>query len=66
VRGTLEFTTYKGETFVLRPGEVLIAQDTTGSGHKWRLMGTDPWQRAYVVFDDTTDINFVPQKVADV
>jgi hypothetical protein len=66
LRGTLEFTTYKGETFVLRPGEVLIAQDTTGSGHKWRLMGTDPWQRAYVVFDDTTDINFVPQKVADV
>jgi quercetin dioxygenase-like cupin family protein len=66
LRGTLEFTTYKGEVFTLKPGEVLIAQDTTGSGHKWRLLGTDPWQRAYVVFDSATDINFVPEQVADV
>ncbi|WP_345955317.1 hypothetical protein [Mucilaginibacter sp. PAMB04168] len=66
LRGTLEFTTFNGETFTLKPGEILIAQDTTGSGHKWRLLGADPWQRAYVVFDDTTDINFVPEQVADV
>lgn len=66
LRGTLEFTTYKGETFTLKPGEVLIALDTTGSGHKWRLLGDDPWQRAYVVFDSTTDINFIPEQVADV
>ncbi|MFD1255695.1 hypothetical protein ACFQ3S_02720 [Mucilaginibacter terrae] len=66
LRGTLEFTTYKGDTFTLKPGEVLIALDTTGSGHKWRLLGDDPWQRAYVVFDDTTDINFIPEQVADV
>jgi quercetin dioxygenase-like cupin family protein len=66
LRGTLEFTTYKGDTFTLKPGEVLIALDTTGSGHKWRLLGDDPWQRAYVVFDATTDINFIPEQVADV
>jgi quercetin dioxygenase-like cupin family protein len=66
LRGTLEFTTFKGETFILKPGEVLIAQDTTGSGHKWRLLGADPWQRAYVVFNETTNINFVPEQVADV
>jgi quercetin dioxygenase-like cupin family protein len=66
LRGTLEFTTYRGETFTLKPGEVLIALDTTGSGHKWRLLGEDPWQRAYVVFDSATDINFIPEQVADV
>jgi quercetin dioxygenase-like cupin family protein len=66
LKGSLEFTTFKGETFVLNPGEILIAQDTTGSGHKWRLLGSDPWQRAYVVFNETTDINFVPAQVADV
>lgn len=33
--GTLEFTTRDGETFVLRPGEVLLAADTTGTGHRW-------------------------------
>jgi len=66
LRGTLEFETYKGEKFTLKPGEVLIAQDTTGSGHKWRLIGDDPWQRAYVIFDQATDVNFVPEQIADV
>jgi len=34
--GTLEFTTRDGETFVIRPGDVLIATDTAGTGHEWR------------------------------
>ncbi|WP_205500734.1 hypothetical protein [Rufibacter psychrotolerans] len=58
--GTLEFTTSLGETFVLRPGEVLIAMDTTGAGHKWRLLDDAPWKRAYAVFDQNTPLNFVP------
>ncbi|WP_158824749.1 hypothetical protein [Mucilaginibacter lacusdianchii] len=67
LKGTLEFTTYLGETFILKPGEVLIAMDTTGSGHKWRLLGDDPWQRAYVVFNQDTGINFVAEeRVGDV
>ena len=66
LKGTLEFTTFLGDTFLLEPGQVLIAQDTSGTGHKWRLLGTDPWQRAYVTFNGDTDINFVPQQVADV
>ena len=47
--GTLEFTTRDGETFVVRPGDVLVATDHTGSGHKWRLIDDQPWRRAYVV-----------------
>src|SRR5207244_1128454 len=47
--GTLEFTTRDGETFVLRPGDVLVATDDVGSGHKWRLIDEPPWRRAYVV-----------------
>lgn len=46
--GTLEFTTRNGETFVLRPGEVLLAADTTGTGHRWRLVDDQPWRRLYV------------------
>jgi quercetin dioxygenase-like cupin family protein len=46
--GTLEFTTRDGETFVLRPGDVLLAEDTTGSGHRWRLIDDQPWRRMYV------------------
>lgn len=58
--GTLEFTTSKGDVFVLNPGEVLIATDTTGAGHKWRIIDDQPWKRAYIVFEEDTDINFVP------
>lgn len=47
--GTLEFTTPDGETFVVRPGDVLLAEDNIGVGHKWRLIDDQPWRRAYVV-----------------
>jgi quercetin dioxygenase-like cupin family protein len=40
--GTLEFTTRDGETFIVHPGDVLVADDTTGSGHKWRLVDDAP------------------------
>ena len=46
--GTLEFTTRDSETFVLRPSEVLLAADTTGTGHRWRLIDDQPWRRLCV------------------
>ena len=46
--GTLEFQTASGATFVIRPGDVLLADDTTGNGHSWRLVDDQPWRRAYV------------------
>ena len=58
--GTLHFNTFTGEEFTLHPGEVLIAMDTTGSGHEWRMVGNDPWKRAYVLFDPAKPINFTP------
>jgi len=57
--GTLEFTTRDGETFVLRPGDVLLAEDHTGSGHKWRLIDDQPWRRAYVVLKPGAKDSFV-------
>jgi quercetin dioxygenase-like cupin family protein len=47
--GTLEFATRDGETFVVRPGDVLLAGDNVGTGHKWRQIEDQPWRRAYVV-----------------
>jgi quercetin dioxygenase-like cupin family protein len=58
--GVLEFTMHSGETFTINPGEILIALDTTGTGHKWRLTNDQPWKRTYVVFDKNTKINFRP------
>lgn len=60
--GTLEFETFLGETFVLKPGEILVAMDTTGSGHKWKIIDNDPWKRAYVAFDADTELLFVEDK----
>jgi uncharacterized cupin superfamily protein len=49
--GTLEFTTRDGETFRLGPGDVLLAEDTAGGGHSWRLVDDEPWRRVYVTLD---------------
>jgi len=58
--GVLEFTTLGGESFTICPGEVLVAEDHTGSGHKWRLINDQPWKRAYVVFQKGANTEFVP------
>jgi quercetin dioxygenase-like cupin family protein len=60
--GTLEFTTPSGETFVLRPGDVLLAEDNIGTGHKWRLIDDQPWRRAYIVLKPGFKDSFVPKK----
>ncbi|TSD67324.1 hypothetical protein FFF34_008005 [Inquilinus sp. KBS0705] len=57
--GTLEFETLPGETFILKPGELLIAMDITGTAHKWKLVDDAPWQRVYVVFEEN-QVNFIP------
>jgi quercetin dioxygenase-like cupin family protein len=57
--GILEFTTKGGETFTLHPGEVLVAEDHTGTGHKWRLLNDDPWRRAYVIFAPGVKTQFI-------
>src|SRR5215469_14143932 len=58
--GVLEFTTVGGETFTVHPGEVLLAEDNVGSGHKWRLINDEPWKRAYVIFREGANTQFVP------
>lgn len=63
--GTLEFEMFTGETFILKAGEVLLAMDTTGSGHKWQLVGEEPWKRAYVVFNPEAEVNFIPDTISE-
>jgi quercetin dioxygenase-like cupin family protein len=46
--GTLRFTTRDGADFLLGPGDVLLAEDTAGGGHRWELVDDQPWRRVYV------------------
>jgi quercetin dioxygenase-like cupin family protein len=61
--GTLEFETRSGATFTIRPGDVLLAQDNSGTGHKWRLIGDEPWRRAYVVYEQGAGLQFKSTKM---
>jgi len=56
--GVLQFETRGGATFVIRPGDILLAEDDTGSGHRWKLIGDEPWRRAYVVFRPGAELPF--------
>lgn len=58
LRGTIEFTVTDGTSFVLNPGDVLIAQDVASTGHKWRMLGEDSWARTYIVLKDGEDDGF--------
>jgi hypothetical protein len=60
--GTLDFETRDGQHFVIRPGDILLAEDTVGSGHSWRLTDAQPWRRAYVVLQLGTQVPFRASK----
>jgi hypothetical protein len=60
--GTVEFEVKSGATFRIYPGDVLLAQDNSGSGHRWRLIGEEPWRRAYVVYKQRGDLRFIPAR----
>jgi quercetin dioxygenase-like cupin family protein len=65
--GTLDFQTREGDHFVIRPGDVLLAEDTAGSGHSWRLTDNQPWRRAYVILQPGATVSFrvsQPQRIS--
>ena len=46
--GRVVFETRLGQTFTIGPGDLLLAEGETGGGHRWRLLGEQPWRRVYV------------------
>jgi AraC-like ligand binding domain len=57
--GTLEFETHSRRRFTITPGDILLAEDTRGSGHRWSLIGEAPWRRAYVIVAPETAVPFL-------
>ncbi|WP_371170501.1 hypothetical protein [Aliiroseovarius sp. 2305UL8-7] len=60
--GTLEFTTREGKSFTIAPGDILLAEDTAGGGHTWKLVDDEPWRRVYVVLEPGADVPFITPK----
>lgn len=56
--GTLEFVVRSGDHFIMRPGDILFAEDTAGSGHSWSLIDDQPWRRAYVILPPAALVPF--------
>ncbi len=61
--GMLDFQTHLGGHFIIKPGDILLAEDTTGRGHSWKLVDDEPWRRAYVIIGDDVDVPFIKQAV---
>src|SRR6266851_1249016 len=61
--GTLDFQTREGEHFLIHPGNVLLAEDTVGSGHSWKLTDDSSWRRAYVVLQPGATVPFCARKL---
>ena len=60
--GTLDFETRSGHHFTLEPGDILLAEDTAGGGHRWKLIDNQPWRRAYVILAAGAAVPFRPSK----
>lgn len=56
--GTLDFVTREQKHFTLDPSILLLAEDTAGGGHSWRLLDQQPWRRIYVVLAAGAEVNF--------
>ena len=58
--GTLEFEMRSGRQFRLAPGDILLAEDTVGGGHTWKLVDEQPWRRVYIVLAPDVAVPFKP------
>ena len=50
--GVLMFENREGATQQIETGDVLLAEDLTGGGHRWRLIDDQPWRRLYITLPD--------------
>jgi len=60
--GVLDFETRAKQHFILKPGVILLAEDTAGGGHAWRLTDAEPWRRVYVVLAPGANVPFEETK----
>jgi|SRR5690625_1246893 len=58
LQGCLLFETQAGEQFELNVGDVLFTEEAGHQGHRWRIIGNEPWQRAYIILPKDVQLPF--------
>ncbi len=58
LQGHLAFETESGQQFELQRGDILLAEEVAGKGHRWRMLGDEPWVRVYVTLPADVEIPF--------
>lgn len=61
LKGNILFKVSDGSTFLIKPGIILIAEDTDGVGHSWDIMEGDKWERLYIPIAEGADDFFIPE-----
>lgn len=59
LKGKLKFSVTNGESFIVEPGIILIADDTKGPGHTWEIIDGNEWERIYIPINDDCDDYFI-------
>lgn len=58
LKGKLKFTVSNGESFIIEPGIILIANDTQGDGHTWEILDGNEWERIYIPLEEDAEDYF--------
>ncbi|MBV4395764.1 cupin domain-containing protein [Advenella alkanexedens] len=59
LKGHLAFETEAGQHFEIRAGDVLFTEETGGKGHRWRMIGDEPWVRVYITLPQDAVVPFM-------
>ncbi|MEO6315136.1 MAG: hypothetical protein ABIU63_18030 [Chitinophagaceae bacterium] len=60
LKGKLKFTVTDGRSFVIEPGIIIVAADTKGVGHSWKMIDGEAWERLYIPVPDGNEKYFIP------
>jgi len=63
LKGKLEFKVSDGSTFIVEPGVILIAEDTSGTGHTWKILDGDQWERIYIPIPIENENHFIADEI---
>ncbi|MDF2551954.1 MAG: hypothetical protein K0R77_1229 [Chryseobacterium sp.] len=63
LKGNVRFKVSDGSTFLIKPGIILLAEDTEGVGHSWEMEDDQGWERLYIPMDENSKDIFVSDEI---